>query len=407
MRWLEYLRHTLTQESFALRLIERLQRAGDQRQLHFDRESFCLTFVDSDGEMAYSNLQNLYDECLTYPVRERERFFQFATRSLLAARKPLPDEFADARSDIFLAVRNRGYYSLTELNMWVDANDEFSWPYQPLTDHLGVSLVYDLPEAMLMLQSVHLDRWGITFYEAYEQGLSNLMEIDATFTTIDDHSYVSATGDHYDVSRMLLPELIRELDVIGDPVVMLPNRDRLLITGSDDRQGLETVALLAQQLLTYPRAMTGLAFRLYQDEWRSWLPDEDHGAYAILKSLAIQSRQRDYADQRQLLQSWLADHEPQVEVSEFRTHGARAKQPPTSYCVWQQGGAQMLPETDRVCFLQQNQSRDHPLVEGINVSWSRVERSLGHMLREAPGLYPPRYRVERFPSDAQLAKLTE
>src|SRR5690606_1793237 len=114
--------------------------------------------------------------------------------------------------------------------------------------------------------------------------------------------------------------------------VMLPNRDRLLITGSDDRHGLETVALLAQQLLTFPRAMTGLAFRLHQDEWQCWLPDEDHGAYALLKSLGIQSRQREYADQRERLQAWLADREPQVEVSEFRTHGAGAKQPPTSYC---------------------------------------------------------------------------
>src|SRR5690606_16678263 len=103
---------------FALQLIERLQRAGDRRELQFDRENFRLAFRNDAGEIADSNLQNLYDECLTHPLRDRERFFQFATRSLLASHKPLPDDFSDARSDIFLAVRNRGYYSLMELNMW-------------------------------------------------------------------------------------------------------------------------------------------------------------------------------------------------------------------------------------------------------------------------------------------------
>jgi hypothetical protein len=137
------------------------------------------------------------------------------------------------------------------------------------------------------------------------------------------------------------------------------------------------------------------------------LPDPDHPAYCLLKTLGMLSQQRDYAEQRLLLQAWVAGREPQVEVSEFRMHGARAKQPPTSFCVWEEGRTLLLPETDRICFLRQDQSRDHPLVEGVNVSWSRVERLLGHLIREEPSLYPTRYRVEDFPSDALLAQLRE
>ncbi len=198
----------------------------------------------------------------------------------------------------------------------------FFWPYQPLAEHLGVGAVYDLPEAMVMLQASHLEEWNVTFYEAFEQGLNNLGEIDATFTTIDDHSYVSSTGDHYDLSRMLLPELIRELEVVGDPVVMLPNRDRLLVTGSEDRHGLEIIALLLEQLLTQPRPITGLAFRLSNDEWTCWLPSLDHPAYALLKTLGMQSQQQDYAEQRPLLQRWLNSTEPHVEAMEYRVHGS-------------------------------------------------------------------------------------
>jgi hypothetical protein len=400
-----HLRKNLSEENFALHLIQRLHQAGDIRHARFDADNFRICFEQSSFEVGFANLRNLYQEYLTHPVLDRERFFRFATRSLLSTHKPLPDDYADARSDIFVSVRNRTYFSSLELNTWIHSDALFAWPYQPLASHLGIGLVYDLPEAMVMLQAVHLEQWGISFYEAFEQGLSNLTEVDATFTSIDDHTYVSATGDHYDASRMLLPELIHELKVVGDPVVLLPNRDRLLVTGSEDRHGVEIVTLLAQQLLTHPRPVTGLAFRLCNDEWTCWLPDEDHPAYALLKSLGLQSRQQDYLEQRPMLQQWLAQNQCDAEVAEFRVHGARAKQPPTSFCVWCEGQTQLLPETDRVCFLRRHQSPDHPLIEGINVGWKRVEQVLGNVMREEAMVYPVRYRVDRFPTQAQLARL--
>jgi hypothetical protein len=405
MSWLDPFRGNLSEEDFAVLLIERLQRAGDVRRARFDAGHFRIYFEQPGRDAGYANLRNLYEEYLTHPWRDRERFFQFATRSLLASHKPLPDEFADAHSDLFLSVRSRSYFSLMELSTWVESNSTFSCLYQPLAEDLGISLVYDLPEVMVMLQASHLEAWGVTFYEAFERGLANLAEIDATFTTVDDRTYVSATGDHYDISRMLLPELIRELDVLGDPVVLLPNRDRLLVTGSDDRQGLETASLLAQQLVKQPRSLTGLAFRLCSDEWSCWLPDEDHPAYARLKALGLLSRQQDYLEQRPLLQRWLAKRQPGVSVAEFRLHGAGAKQPPTSFCVWREGESLLLPEADRVCFLRHDQTLDHPLVEGINVGWDRVQDVLGPMLVEEASIYPTRYRVHRFPTAAQLTQL--
>jgi hypothetical protein len=193
--------------------------------------------------------------------------------------------------------------------------------------------------------------------------------------------------------------------VTGDPIVMLPSRDRLLVTGSDDRRGLETISLLAQQLLTHPRPVTGLAFCLSQDEWNAWLPETDHPAYATFKTLALLTSQMDYQQQRPLLQSLLTCDDRETEVAEFRVHGAGAKQPPTSFCVWREGRRQLLPRTDRICFLRHDQSLDHPLVEGINVAWGKVENVLDAFLCEQDSVYPPRYQVDRFPSAALLARL--
>lgn len=109
--------------------------------------------------------------------------------------------------------------------------------------------------------------WGITFYEAYETAYTNLIETEAAFTTIEDHTYMSSTGDNYDASRMLIPELIAELKVLGEPVVMVPNRDRLFVTGSEDPEGLATMVLLAEHALTQPRPMTGIAMMWNGEEW--------------------------------------------------------------------------------------------------------------------------------------------
>ncbi len=352
MSWFDTWLGPLSEQKFAQRLIELLHQAGDVREATYDAVSFQLRFRHDKRDVGYANLRNLYAEYVNHATRDREPFFRFAVRSLLASHKALPDEFADARSDILATVRHRAYFSLLELRNWVSGNPDFNWPYRPLAEHLGVGLAYDLPEAMVMLQSVQLTEWDVSFYEVYEQALQNLSQIDATFTTIDDHAYASSSGDHYDASRMLLPELISELTVIGDPVVMLPNRDRMLVTGSQDRQGLETVALVAQQLLSHPRPVSGFAFVLREDEWSPWLPDPDHPAYSTLRSTGLRTLQHDYQQQRKLLQVWLAQHQSDVHAAEFRTHGAGVRQPPTSFCVWQQGRPALLPRTDRICFLR-------------------------------------------------------
>lgn len=404
MGWFDHFSGSLSEDKFAHRLIDYLRQAGDGRQVRFDASRFQLQFRQNGEEVGYVNLRNLYDEYLTHATRDRERFFRFAVRSLLASHKPLPDDFADAACDILLTVRNRSYFSLLELRNWVSSDTQFAWPYQPLGEHLGVGLTYDLPEAMVMLQSIHLENWGVTFYEVYEHALGNLAEIDATFSSIDDHTYVSATGDHYDASRMLLPELIQELSVVGDPVAMIPNRDRLLLTGSEDNQGIESVALVAQQLLAHPRPLSGMAFVYRHEEWQPWLPHRDHAAYATLKMLFLQTLQQDYQEQHELLETWLPRQQPGVQCAEYRMHGAGGRQPPISYCVWQQGQSWLLPKTDRVCLLPAGKRSDHPLVETLSCSWEHLENVVGDLLEEQD-LYPARYRVREFPSARQLSSL--
>lgn len=394
----------MSHEAFAQKLIQQLRDAGDERQARYDKVEFRLLFFREGRSIGYANLRNLYQEYCSRSILDRRRFFQHATRSLLASHKTIPAEFLDARCDMLLSVRNRSYFSLIELHNQLNGANDFSWPYQPLAEHLGVGLVYDLPEAMVMLQRSHLDDWGISFYEAYETAYSNLVETEAAFTTIEEHTYMSSTGDNYDASRMLIPELIAELKVQGEPVVMVPNRDRLFVTGSEDMEGLATMVLLAEHALTQPRPMTGIAMMWNGEEWHPWMPDPSHAIYSGFKATAISTLQMDYREQRPLLQAWLAKTEPRSRVVEYLVHEPATQQPPFSYCIWKEGDCCWLPKTDRVCLLRYDQSSDHPLVEAMNVSWERLEAVLGPLEPEGD-FYPPVYRPVDFPSSRQLNEL--
>lgn len=394
----------LSPDGFAERLIVDLAKAGDPRLAEYDSTGFLIRFRTEGRETGYASLRNLYDEYLTHAGRDRDQFFRTAVRSMLASHKAVPDDYEDARADILVSVRNRSYFSFFELQGQAD-NGNYQWPYQAIGEHLGVGIVYDLPEAMVMLQSVHLEDWGVSFYELLEDGLSNLGELAATFTTIDDHSYVSTTGDHYDISRILLPDLIQELEINGDPIILAPNRDRLLLTGSEDRRGIETVALVAERLLSHPRPMTGMAFRLCENEWQPWLPNQEHAAYAKLKTIAQRTAQTDYRDQCELLRNDLARRGSRLDVADYRVHGAGVKQPTISYSIWREGRDTLLPKTDRVCLLRHDEQTDHPLVESINVSWDDFYHVAGELLSDTD-YYPSRTRTNDFPNSRQLAQLS-
>ena len=60
---------------------------------------------------------------------------------------------------------------------------------------------------------------------------------------------MSATKDGYDASRLLLSDLVRQFEVRGEMIAMVPNREDLLITGSEDEDGLRGMLSLAAEAL--------------------------------------------------------------------------------------------------------------------------------------------------------------
>ncbi len=392
------------EERFARALMRKLAAAGDTRQAYFDAQRFQLCFSQDDQEVGSANLRNLYEEYQAHSSLERPGYLKSAVRSLLALHKDVPEEFDFARHDVLPSIRNRTYFSLTEMQCWLDGYTDFAWPHWPIGEHLAMGLVYDLPEAMIMLQHDQMESWGISYYQARETALSNLAELEAAFASIDNLIYVSATEDNYDASRLIMPELVRELNIDGAPVAMVPNRDCLLITGSDSVEGLQLLANLGGETLKQPRPLSGISFCLDGDDWRPWLPHRKHPAYESLRALFVESLQREYDEQHLLLQTWYDQSSDQVQVAEYRLATGQRPRQLSSYCVWAEGQELSLPRTDRVVFASYDQPSANIESGAVYGRWQNVVEVLGDKMTEED-VYPARFRVSGFPTSEQLAAI--
>jgi hypothetical protein len=214
---------------------------------------------------------------------------------------------------------------------------------------------------------------------------------------IADRVYVSATGDNYDASRLVLLDCIRQLTVQGEPIAMVPNRDTLIIAGSEDPQGLGIMASLAAEAFGKPRPMTALAFRLEADEWIPWMPDRSCSAYKQFQTLRVQSIGQEYTDQKELLEQSLSRQGEDLFVASFMAVRHNASGEIRSFSSWADGVPTLLPVTDQIAFIREGE-------EPILVNWQQAEQVIGHLL-VPQDLYPQRVRVEEFPSSAELRRL--
>jgi uncharacterized protein YtpQ (UPF0354 family) len=385
-------------DKFAQHPIRAMKQAGDPRSAVYDPAEFQLRFYDGDKEVGVASLRNLYDEYRMVPRKLRGNQLKHVVRALLSYHKEMPEEFTDAQCDLRPMVRTRSYFDLIRLQQRSEGNDAPDIPYEPVGDHLAASLVYDLPEAMRTISQDSLEDWGVSYYEAMEVARRNLEELEFKFAGLADRVYASVTGDNYDASRILLTELIRRLPVQGEHIAVVPNRDSLLVTGADDEEGLGILADLAEKALDEPRPMCGIPMRLAGDEWVSWMPDPDHPHYLRFRRLEVKSLYGEYADQKPLLD---ALHEKEGIDIFVASYSAVEKEggEVLSYCVWSKGIDSYLPKAQRVMFFQEGDERV------IGGEWDDVQRVVGRLMIPVEDMYPPRWHVNQFPTEAELERL--
>jgi hypothetical protein len=257
---------------------------------------------------------------------------------------------------------------------------------------------------MMQVQQHSLDEWKVTFDQAFEVACQNLQGISGHgLERAAPGVWRSPWRDNYDPSRMLLTDFIRAHEVAGDPVVMVPNRDTLLLAGARDADALGKLVAMGEEAYEHPRPISGMAFRLGADkQWVPFVPKRGHPHYEKFMLLRVQNIGGDYGDQAEVLNALHEKAGKDIFVAKFSAMKKKDGGEVRSYCVWSEGVVALLPRTDDIMFFRPKDNEDGDIVAAA--PWERAEAVLGERIKPA-GMYPERYLVEGFPSEEQLALL--
>jgi hypothetical protein len=390
----------LSHDEFACLLKESIEKAGEKEPIHYNPKDFSLNRKGEGENTLY--LTNAYNEYCAASETEKPTVVRNFVRIWFSYRREMPEDLESARHDLLPGIRNRMFFENAVMEMKI-GKKEIDWPYCVLGKFLGIGLVYDLPRSMYQILRHQLDQWQTTYEEAYEIACENLREITKhTLKTVAPGVWMSPWRDNYDPSRMLLIDYIRHHDTKGDPVVMVPNRDTLLLTGSKHSAGLTKLVEMAESSYEHPRALSGIAFRLTdEDEWVPFLPSTQHPRYMKYRMLQVKTIGSDYAEQKANLDELHEQTGKDIFVAGFFAI-SRQDTGIRTYCVWGEGVLAFLPKTDYIYFVRAREGQ--PGQVAASVPWADAERVLGDRIKPV-GIYPERYLVEGFPTEQEIAVL--
>lgn len=405
MGWFDWMFGPPTEAKFAQLFISELQKAGETRNMRYDEAEFQLVIAEEGDQSGVINLRNFYAEFCNLSPADRKKYLPDTIQAILAPREELPEDFEEIKPHLRPKIWARAGIEHTNLQARLRGGKKgIDMPQYEVGSHLLASIVYDLPRSVRSISLEELESWGTSYYEALEIATQNLTEAGFNYARVGDGLYVSATGDSYDASRVLLTDFIRSLEVQGDVIAMVPNRDMLLVAGSDDDAALEGMVSLAEQAVQEPRPLASTALRLVGDDWVDWLPSRGHPLFDRFRVLELKYLFQEYAQQKEMLDKLYEAQGIDRFVASFSAASETDGDNVFSYSVWSQGVETLLPQTERVMFFTPDAAEDKQVV--ATAPWHRVEKLLGHLMSDVD-LYPKRFLVTEFPSEAELAQLKQ
>jgi uncharacterized protein YtpQ (UPF0354 family) len=381
-----------------------LRAAHPDADLAYEEERFAFRLGGDDGGEV--RLQNLWTEFQQVPRRDRsalvERFVGITERM---AGLELPTELAEARPNVLPRIRSRSY-----LNAARDGHPDLAGarelssltlaPCPELPHDYVLELVYDFPDSVASIARKQLATWDVELEELAEIALGNLRvrRTNATvFELLQEGLYVSGWQDSYDATRLLVSDVIRQLDVRGAPVVFPFSRDHLLVGGSDDPEALLGAVEVMARNLERTRIESLVPLVLEDDgRYAVFEPAKESELDIALSALQAQVGIGDHADQR----GWLervaeADGDDVFIANVMAFEDDRGRTLTAS--TWTEGVDTLLPETDLIAFVRTDTA--------TVVVPRAAAQPLVRDLMESTDHYPVRWRVRQFPSDATFERL--
>jgi hypothetical protein len=365
-----------------------LRRLGVTGSIQYDEELFAFRLSGDRTIM----LGNLFGRWQSLSKADAATYLDTAVGGLIAEADQ-PKTFEEAEDRLLPGVRDRATIEATRWMAEMGGSAPVAIPFKPLGDSILVTVVLDSPTTMMMLNQSHLDDWGVSLDVVFDRAVANLDAVtdSARWGRVGGGTYVSLWNDDYDVSRLLLPKFVDSLEVRGDPVAFVPHRNRLIVTGDGDPDGLAVAMSRTEEELDQPGQVSAVPLVRRDGAWTDLVLHPEHPAANGLRRLRAVDRSLAYGATTPLIQSVLGD---QVFVANSII--AEKDGVITSAATWIDAPC-IIPETDRVLFFRSQE-------ENWLVAWDDVVATVGDFMAPTD-FYPTRYRVEEFPSADLIASM--
>lgn len=357
-------------------------------------ETFCL---EIEG-LTNFYLSNAYqDYCAAASNQDRKGVLDryLATLSDVDAHKST-DLFETCQDRFFPQVRHASFFGYSALQLKTRGITEpLDCPATPLVGDLSVTLVIDSPSSVSSVSSKQLDGWKKSFNDVYQVALHNLSSTTiGKLQLIHEGLYAAPWQDIYNASRILLPGILDGLLLKGNPVAIVPTRNALFVTGSEDTCNLCLLRKLIEDSQEHGRHVSAVPLVQHSGNWQVLELPVSHPAYQDLYLLRILERVRDYADQAPLVSQLVGED---FFVAKFNATQHKDTGKISTYAVWSEDVPTVLPAAERVAFM-----RTH--TDMAIYLWEDVARNCNHLM-EPMGLIPERYKVRTFPDDDILNRM--
>ena len=390
---------TPTRDEFANVVMKALSQAGVEN-IVYDEAQFLLQYGGSEGTIFLGN------SFANYCQGDKQERAEVVARLCSAFRSvpKVPEDFKSAAPFLMPVIKDASYASLSELSLRAKKLDvsNMECPTKPLFDSLVVGLAYDTEHSIQQLNQAALDPWGVSFDEALKVAKDNLRDkTDPNgMVQVAPDVYQSQWGDSYDSARILLTDLIYRLSLSGDPVALVPNRNQLWIAGSRNPDALDSLLKVAEVAHFEPYPISPSLFLLNDGAWSEYV-SEDAAFRKLATSIRRRSEAVDYLQQKESLNAIHEEENVDIFVASFTVYQQKDGEE-YSACVWTRDVDSLLPQTERIVFLVDQDASDH-----VMAPWQTAVSVVGELMEEEPGMRPPRHRVRSFPAEEQLARLRE
>ncbi len=303
---------------------------------------------------------------------------------------------------------------LLRLDSFAAAGSLVSQTFAPF---LRVFIGVDHEATVAYVTEEKLRGWAQAPDSALEQAYFNLRaHVDAaTAEAPDVESYDEGApypiwhvtrDDSYETSRLALPGYLASFRgrVAGSPIAVAPHRRLLVVSGDAHAAAIVRLAQMAEnEFNAAPRPLSPAVYTL--DATDAVVPlrlPPEHPQHLAVERGHLLLAATSYGEQKEILEERFEQDGTDVFVATYSLFSDKHDERLRSYCTLAQGVDALLPSTDLVALIAEQEG-----AEPLFVPWSKLLELAPECVRPEPEHDPPRFRVVGWPDAKTLAALAQ